>query len=156
MVVTDIDGDTINATWHYNDTNNKWFQYGANSTVASGVNITQDNSNFTNSSATYYWSVNISDGEGHWVNETYHFTTEALSYNPSKGLNITIESDYIDESLTNFPILIVLNSTISQECDNGKSISFNNSANTTTYNHEIEGGIDNWNDSGNNYIHYTS
>ena len=36
------------------------------------------NSNFTNFSDTYYWSVNLSDGNGGWCNETYHFTTESL------------------------------------------------------------------------------
>jgi len=51
---------------------------GSNETsFPSGTNITQTNSNFSNVSTVYWWSVNLSDGQGGWNNETYHFTTEA-------------------------------------------------------------------------------
>ena len=76
VICTDNDaGDTMNVTWWSNSSGN-WIQFGYNNSVANNTNITQDNSNFSAYSTTYYWSVNCSDGYG-WNNETYHFTTES-------------------------------------------------------------------------------
>lgn len=82
VVCSDSDaGDTLNATWWSNSTSS-WAQFGSNETsFASGTNITQTNSNFTESFTTYWWSVNLTDGKGAWTNETYHFTTANTSIN---------------------------------------------------------------------------
>jgi len=67
--------DTLNATW-WSNSSDAWIQFGSNNTsFASGANIMMTNSNFSGYNETYYWSVNLTDGEGGWNNETYHFTT---------------------------------------------------------------------------------
>jgi len=80
--VTCIDndaGDRMNATW-WSNSSGSWVQFANNNTsFANNTNIIQTNNNFSNYSITYYWSVNLTDGEGGWNNETYHFTTEAIS-----------------------------------------------------------------------------
>jgi len=76
----DNDGDTMNATW-WSNSSNSWVQFASNTTISNNSNIIQTNNNFSNYSTTYWWSVNLSDGEGGWNNETYHFTTENISTN---------------------------------------------------------------------------
>ena len=71
----DSDSDTKTSTWRYNDSN-EWWTFATNTSISTGTNITQTNSNFSNNSATYYWSVNLTDG-CNWTNATYHFTTVA-------------------------------------------------------------------------------
>ena len=61
---------------------------------------------------------------------------------------ITIESDYIDEPLTNFPVLVVINSTVGAKCDGGNSIRFLSTDNITEFNYEIEF----WNSSDSSYV----
>ncbi|MCK4365364.1 MAG: DUF2341 domain-containing protein, partial [Thermoplasmatales archaeon] len=75
VVVSDSDGDTMIAYWRYNDSNN-WWTFATNTSITTITNITQTNSNFTNYSTTYYWTVNLTDG-CNYTNETYHFTTTA-------------------------------------------------------------------------------
>jgi len=56
-------------------------QFGSNlsiDTSSGSVNIIQTNSNFSNYSQTYWWSVNLTD-ETDWTNETYYFTTESIN-----------------------------------------------------------------------------
>ncbi|UCF50211.1 MAG: DUF2341 domain-containing protein, partial [Thermoplasmatales archaeon] len=80
VVCSDDDaGDTLNATW-WSNSSGSWVQFASNETsFANGINITQTNNNFSDYNKTYYWSVNLTDGEGGWNNETYHFTTENIS-----------------------------------------------------------------------------
>ena len=74
VICNDADGDQLNATW-WNNWSGAWQQFGSNETsFASGTNITQPNTNFSDYGTKYYWSVNLSDGEL-WNNQTYHFTT---------------------------------------------------------------------------------
>jgi len=136
----------------YNKTQQGYYiEFGTNNSVYDDT-YTQTNSNFSEYNTTYWWKVNVNDGTNETI-EFYHFTTEEEPiYVPSKSLKIRIDKDYIDEPLTNFPLMIRLNSTISAECDSGKSISFNNSDNTTTFNHEIENGTAGWDNSGYNYV----
>ena len=83
VTCTDADGDTMNATW-WSNSSGLWVQFASNETsFASGTNINQTNSNFSEYNTTYWWSVNLTDGEGGWNNETYHFTTEADDILPS-------------------------------------------------------------------------
>jgi len=84
VICTDADADTMTATWRSNSSG-PWVDFDTNSSIATGTNITQTNSNFSAYSTTYWWSVNLTDGIGLWDNETYHFTTEA-------DLNTTVDS----------------------------------------------------------------
>jgi len=84
VVCTDPDGDTMTATWRYNDSN-EWWTFATNTSISTGTNITQSNSNFSNTSQTYYWTVNLTDG-CNWTNATYHFTTEAAAVNNAPWL----------------------------------------------------------------------
>ncbi|EMR75211.1 protein of unknown function (DUF2341), partial [Thermoplasmatales archaeon SCGC AB-540-F20] len=61
---------------------------------------------------------------------------------------LTIDSSYIDSSLTNFPVLVVINSTVGAKCDNGDSIRFLSTDNTTEFYYEIE----KWDSSGDSYV----
>ncbi|EMR74930.1 hypothetical protein MBGDF03_00846, partial [Thermoplasmatales archaeon SCGC AB-540-F20] len=86
VTVDDIDNDTLNVTW-WSNSSGSWVQFASNSSIDVGsgsVNIIQTNSNFSNHSTTYYWSVNLTDGLI-WINETYLFTTSYLPQlsNPS-------------------------------------------------------------------------
>lgn len=56
---------------------------------------------------------------------------------------VTIESDYIQSDLTNFPILVVIDDTTGDKCNGGNSIRFIHSDNITEYYYEIEKWVDN-------------
>jgi len=47
--------------------------------INTGTNITKTNGNFTASNIEYWWSVNLTDGEDGWNNNTYHFTTQTIA-----------------------------------------------------------------------------
>lgn len=113
VICTDADSDTMNATWWSNSSGN-WVQFAANTSISTGTNITQDNSNFSAYSTTYWWSANLSDGNGSWCNSTYHFTTKVNSVptfsgeapvNQSTGISVqptvyVIVSDANGETMT--------------------------------------------------------
>jgi hypothetical protein len=71
--------DTMNATW-WSNSSGSWVQFATNTSIANNTNITQPNSNFSSYSTTYWWSVNLTDGNGSWVNNTYYFTTHVLTW----------------------------------------------------------------------------
>lgn len=83
ITVSDIQGDTMNITWYWNDSGT-WYLFGSNNSIGNGT-YQQNNSNFSNVETTYWWSVNCSDGT-HWSNEMYHFTTRD-QYNASPPSN---------------------------------------------------------------------
>ena len=66
----------------------------------------------------------------------------------SHYVTIDIESDYIESTLTNFPILVVIPTAIGSKCDGGNSLRFLLTDNTTILNYEI----DTWNASANSYV----
>ena len=78
VLLTDADGDDMNATWHTN-VSGSWIQFATNTSIGNDTNITQSYVNFKGYNTTYWWSVNVSDGEGGWCNETYSFTTEVVT-----------------------------------------------------------------------------
>ena len=80
----------------FNESGN-WWPYGTNSSVSSGTTIEMVNTNFSNYSTTYYWSVNVSDGMGNWCNESYIFTTQAL-------IVMTITLPYPSNNSNNIPL----------------------------------------------------
>ena len=61
---------------------------------------------------------------------------------------ITIDHTQIDKTLTNFPVLVVINSTIGVDCDSGKSIRFIGIDNSTEYYYEIE----KWDAAGDSFV----
>jgi hypothetical protein len=109
VVCNDNDtADSMTAYWYYNDSSTgKWYLFGTNSSVSSGTNITQDNSNFSNHSTTYYWSVNLTDGNN-WSNITYSFTT---NYAPTQtGKAPTSGSNYVNTTPDLYVIVTDLDS----------------------------------------------
>jgi len=59
-----------------------------------------------------------------------------------------ISSDYVSSTLTNFPVLVNISSSIAAKCDGGDSIRFLDSANVTEFAYEIES----WNTTTNRYF----
>jgi len=87
-IVTDPNGDSMDVTW-WSNSSGSWVQFASNTSVANNTNISQPTSNFSSYNTKYWWSMNVSDGEGGWCNSTFHFTT--LSVYKS-----TIRTDGID------------------------------------------------------------
>jgi hypothetical protein len=78
VTISDEDSSECNVTWRSNSSG-VWQDFGYNKSINTGVssqNISQINSNFSEYSTKYFWSINCSDGTS-WTNETYYFTTEA-------------------------------------------------------------------------------
>ncbi|MHA1290371.1 MAG: PKD domain-containing protein, partial [Candidatus Thorarchaeota archaeon] len=69
----DLDGDTMNAAWWWNDSGT-WKQFATNTSLSNNTIITQSNSNFSSYNTTYQWAVNLTDGTD-YVNNSYTFTT---------------------------------------------------------------------------------
>ena len=74
VICTHPNSETMTATWRSNSSGS-WETFAVNTSISTGTNITQTNSNFSDYNTTYYWSVNLTDGTN-WVNDTYSFTTE--------------------------------------------------------------------------------
>ena len=84
---SDYDNDSLNATW-YSNVSGHWVRYPTNWSIwqsfatnttsfSNNTNITQTFTDAYLYNTTYYWSVNLSDGEN-WTNVTYSFTTEVM------------------------------------------------------------------------------
>ncbi len=78
VTCTDPEADTMTATWKSNSSGT-WQTFATNNSISNNTNIIQTNTNFSNYSTTYYWSVNLTDGNDNWDNKTYHFTTQNIS-----------------------------------------------------------------------------
>ena len=103
------------------------------------------------STGKYWWSIKphgksveqaVNDNQFYCLDPWWN---SSWSYNRT----ITIESDFLDNSIQDFPLLVVINKTIGDKCDGGDSIRFLNYDNTTEFNYEIEG---NWSSTGNSYV----
>jgi len=70
--VNDKDNDSLNITFKTNVTG-IWADIGSYHNVGNGT-YTQNTSNMTQLAKTYYWSINVSDENSGWINETYYFT----------------------------------------------------------------------------------
>ena len=93
--------------------------------------------------------VTTEAGDGEIPAFTSDFETQAYYDDWNYYRTISLESDYVPESLAGFPILVTLDSTISAKCDGGDSVRFTAEDNETEYPFEIEG---NWSDTGTNFI----
>jgi len=108
ITVSDQDGDSMDITFRTN-ASGPWTNISTNSSSPNGTY--SQIYNFSEPIYLYYWSVNCTDGKI-WVNNTYHFTTERMTYmDPfSNGWQyrkkIEIDHDKVDCDLTNFPVLI--------------------------------------------------
>ena len=81
-------------------------------------------------------------------NSSWENSTNWWNGNWNYYRTISIDHNKIDEKLVNFPILIKINSTIGAKCDNGDSIRFIGTDNSTEYYYEIE----EWNSVGDSYV----
>jgi hypothetical protein len=95
ITVSDQDGGTVDV-YFYENTTGGWVLQQTNSSVdvSSPANVVWDNyNNATSYVTTYWWSVNCTDGNGGWTNETYHFTTRyespSVVTNASTGVEET-------------------------------------------------------------------
>jgi len=148
-IVDDLDGDTLNVTW-YSNSSGAWIQFGdTNTSVSGNTNVTQVTSNFSDGNTQYWWSMNVSDGEGGWKNKTFTFTTIGWSNSTSE---ITINSP-LDNSGQISPVN--LSATVADPEGDTMNISFygdsshlfthSNKANGTYYyDWTINGGYHNW------------
>ncbi len=92
ITINDADGDTMSVTWMTNATGS-WSSIGTDN----GGNSTQSNpgTGMSSYNSKYFWSVNTSDGNGGWDNDTYYFYTGSNSppsvttETPTHGTNIT-------------------------------------------------------------------
>jgi len=71
-------------------------------------------------------------------NTTWNSSSSWWNQNWTYARPITIDHTLIDTSLTDFPILLRIESSIASKCDNGRSIRFINPDNETDYKYEIE------------------
>jgi len=145
ITVADANADAMDVTFMTN-ASGSWAEIGStNSSVYNGT-YTRTPSNMNDYITKYWWSVNVTDGED-WTNTTYSFTTMAQPQNWwntewSYRKLLTIESDQVPSTLTNFPVLVYRASDSdlsSNALSNGSDIAFVLfSDNTTKLNHEIE------------------
>jgi len=70
VTVSDSDGGTVDVSF-YENTTGPWILQQTNDSVGNNYN------NATDYEEKYWWKVNVSDGKGNYVEEIYHFTTEA-------------------------------------------------------------------------------
>ena len=79
ITIDDPQTQTMNVTW-YSNYSGEWQQLGYNSSCASGSTQRWRATWANTSSTTYYWNVSVNDTDGHYTNETYHFTTASYSW----------------------------------------------------------------------------
>jgi len=105
------------------------------------------------STGKYWWAVKPSGETLNQAISNGHFYYLDPWWNTSWGCRvpIIIDHNYVSEWLHDYPALIVINSTISADCDAGASIRFTLDDNSTLLNFEIE-DYDNFNPAGSNYI----
>jgi len=138
ITVNDLDGDNMNITWRTNCSPGfgavgEWQTF--NTTYGAGeppVGVIAGtyyayNTSFVNMSGTkYWWSVNVSDGNGGWTNNTYNFTTFALGP-PLEGAGATAGWEMVS---------LPVNSTISKY-----NCYIRNQTNNYTWNQSVTNAI---------------
>jgi len=95
VTVNDPNGDTMDVYLYSNNTGDgTWYNWKSSTGVSNGtvawIGSHDGSGNFLgmgngdlNYSTKYWWSVNTTDGDGNWDNDTYYFTTGAAPPNPS-------------------------------------------------------------------------
>jgi len=142
--VIDHQGDTMDISF-FTNASTTWEQIGTTQTGGNDT-YTQSTSMFTDYGTTYWWSVNCTDGNGHWTNDTYPFTTEPAQVlwwntNWENRMLLTINSSKVDSTLINFPVLVSLDNSnfdFSKAQTHGEDIRFTDYDNLVEYYYEIE------------------
>jgi len=105
VTVDDGDNDLLDVKW-WSNSSGQWTSFGSNNNINTEegpVNIIKTNSNFSDFSTKYWWSLNITDSIS-WTNVTYCFTTQPISTSvdtiipygitsPKKNITATGDSD---------------------------------------------------------------
>ncbi len=78
--VNHYSGNQMNITWKWNNTGS-WNVFGTNYNIFNGT-YNKINMNFSSYQTTYEWRVEVNDGMGNWIIETYSFTTRPKNYLP--------------------------------------------------------------------------
>ena len=135
------------------------FRYGlSNDSLTNNVTIGTDGTNCTTFS---YTATGLSEGTAYfvqaWANNSNNFSSgivETFWTNSTwanstlnNRIRIVINHAFVDEDLYDFPVLVVINSTIGSYCDGGKSIRFYKNS-TVQYYYEI----DTWNSSSSSFV----
>jgi len=76
--IVDIDGDTMFINISENTTTGNWLHQQFNTSTDDTI-ILENYSNASAYSTIYWWRVNITDGQGGYINASYYFTTEIES-----------------------------------------------------------------------------
>jgi len=105
VTVNDPDGDQMNISW-YSNSSGTWQEFAPSNNSINNGSYSQTNTNFSSFSTRYWWSVNVSDGNGGWTNQTFWFITlhngvpvlsnpnpqnNTIAHNLSFIWNVTIE-----------------------------------------------------------------
>jgi len=127
----------MNVTFRTN-ASGTWQTIGTNLSVPNGT-YSQTPTTMNSYSTTYYWSVHCNAGSV-WTNKTYHFTTWAEPRGWIYYKKITVNHSLVNQSLTNFPILIMTTDTdlVNHAQPDARDVQFWDATNTTRYHHEIE------------------
>jgi hypothetical protein len=149
--ISDDNGHTMDITW-YSNSSGSWIIFGTNLSCNNGE-YSQINNNFSSFSTTYWWKINLSDGNGGYAEEIYHFTTYS-------GLLIT-SVDFISPYETSSSPLTIDTTSTGSNPDNITLYyrwSNNNwTANWTTLTYDnFEGGFGNYSIGGDDCTLYTS
>jgi len=136
--VEDPEGDNMDIIFMTNESET-WTQIG--STQNGGNNTyTQPTTVFDEYNTWYWWSVNCSDVDDNWANETYSFKTGPMPLLDWPYVKkITIDHTLVADDLVNFPVLISIDSDPDLAAHAfGMDIFFKNEDRTLVYDHEIE------------------
>ena len=91
ITVNHASGDTMNISWYYgNSSDNTTHYMGSHNNTYNGT-YHMANPYADAVSTTYYWRINISDGEGNWTEDIFWFTT---------GLDAILIEKYVFNYLT--------------------------------------------------------
>ncbi len=118
ITVSDQDGGTVDVCFYDNSTG-PWVLRQTNNSVdvSIPVNVIWDSyENASQQNTTYWWKVNVTDGEGLSTEEIYHFTTAIQNPPQQSGENPT-------DTSTNIPIIIT-NINVTIEDPNGDPINW--------------------------------
>jgi hypothetical protein len=111
IYVSDLNtiNQTMNVTFRTNESGS-WLDAQTNSSVVNGTYYLTNKSWVDSNGTKYWWSVNTSDGEGGWDNDTYSFTTEYL-FNLYYSYEDNAESNYKIQFASSNDLLTWVNSS---------------------------------------------
>ena len=140
ITADDYENDLMDITFRTNESG-VWSDIDTNSSISDGTY--QQTYSFPEYNTKYWWSVNATDpgGSGSWRNETYYFMTQPAPCDWIYYKQIIINHTFIDNDLTNYPILVNIQSDsdlASHTQTDGDDIRFFDESNNSQLPHEIE------------------